>query len=125
MLVQCMSFNSYKPDSAVGLLTQEEMEVADATGDNYKEGRGMITISCEHTGNSGVHVFLNGKMKLYISNGSKNLRVSKNDLIYVKGFELEGESKVTVTGVVGKIDSSIVGTSISVGNLGRKLVRIQ
>ena len=64
-------------------------------------------------------------MKLYITNGSKNLRVSAGDLIFVKGTELTGSAKVTVTAVEGKIDASITGETVTVENLGRKLVKIR
>jgi len=55
----------------------------------------------------------------------KNSRVSAGDLVYVKGYELEGSAKVSVSAVEGKVDGSIVGETVIVENLARKLVKIQ
>ncbi len=124
IIVQCVNFQPNSITAPAGEVTEEDMEAAEVDGANYKDGKGMITITCEYSGSGGVHVFHNGRMKLYITNGSKNLRVSAGDMIYVRGADLESPATVTITAVEGKIDASIVGESITVENLARKLVKI-
>ena len=125
IVIKCVNFTPVTLSKPSLEVSHEDIEAAEELGANYKEGKGMITITCEYSGKGGVHVFLNGKMKLYITNGAKNLRVSAGDLIYVKGTELENSAKVTVTSVEGKIDASMVGETVTVENLGRKLTKIR
>lgn len=125
IVIQCVNFTPVSFSQPSLDVSDEDIEAAEELGANYKDGKGMITITCEYSGKGGVHVFLNGRMKLYITNGSKNLRVSVGDLIFVKGTELEGSAKVTVTAVEGKIDASITGETVTVENLARRLVKIR
>lgn len=124
IIVQCVNFQPTSLTAPAGEITEEDLEAAEIIGANYKDGKGMITITCEYSGPGGVHVFLNGRMKLYITNGSKNLKVSAGDMVFVRGAELESPATVTVSAVEGKIDASIVGESVTVENLARKLVKI-
>ncbi|MBE7055884.1 MAG: hypothetical protein E7388_00385 [Ruminococcaceae bacterium] len=125
IVIQCVNFNPVSFSKPSLNVSSEDLDAVEELGANYKDGKGMITINCEYSGKGGVHVFLNGRMKLYITNGSKNLRVSAGDLVYVKGYELEGSAKVSVSAVEGKVDGSIVGETVIVENLARKLVKIQ
>ena len=108
-----------------GEITQADMEAAEISGYDFKDGFGMITISCEYSGSGGVHVFVNGRMKLYVAHEPKNLKVKAGDIIMVRGAELEGTAEVTISEVIGKIDASQQGTSVTVGNLARRLVKIE
>lgn len=109
----------------LGEITQADIEAAEISGYNFKDGFGMVTISCVYNGSGGVHVFLNGRMKLYVAHEPKNLKVKAGDIIMVRGAELEGTAEVTISEVIGKIDASQQGTSVTVGNLARRLVKIE
>ncbi len=125
IVIHCANFTPVNLSEPSLEVSAEDIEAAEEQGANYKDGKGMITITCEYSGKGGVHVFLNGRMKLYITNGSKNLRVSAGDLVFVKGTELTGSAKVTITSVEGKIDATMVGETVTVENLARKLVKVR
>ena len=73
-----------------------------------------------------VYIFVNGKMKANITSSDlKSFKVKKGDAFIVKGHSLTGTATVTIESAVGNIDTSIVGTSVTVGNLGKYLVKIE
>ena len=121
----CLNFTPAYETAAPGGIRTEDLEAAELSGTEYKNGKGLITISCEYSGKGGVYVFLNGRMKLYLSKEPKNLKVSVGDIVFVRGAELESSAKVTVTGAEGKIDLSIEGESVTVENLTKRLVKIR
>lgn len=125
ILFWCLSFTPAYETAAPGDIHTEDLEAAELGGTEYKNGKGLITISCEYSGKGGVYVFLNGRMKLYLSKEPKNLKVSVGDIVFVRGAELESSAKVTVTGAEGKIDLSIEGESVTVENLTKRLVKIR
>lgn len=125
LLFWCLNFSPAQETVAPGAVRAEDLEAAELSGMDYKEGKGLITISCECSGKGGVYVFLNGRMKLYISKEPKNLKVSAGDIVFVRGAELESPAKVTVSGAEGKIDLSIEGESVTVENLTKRLVKIR
>ena len=106
-------------------ITPADMAAAEISGYDFKDGFGMITISCQYNGGGGVHVFLNGRMKLYVTHEPKNLKVKAGDIIMVRGADLEGTAEVTVSEVIGKIDASRQGTAVTVGNQARRLIKIE
>lgn len=126
LLVQASDFvlPAAAPENG-GEITQADIEAAEISGMDFKDGFGMITIACEYSGSGGVHVFLNGRMKLYVAHEPKNLKVKAGDIIMVRGAKLEGTAEVTISEVIGKIDASQQGTSVTVGNLARRLVKIE
>ena len=124
-LFWCLHFTPAYETAAPGDITAADLEAAEMTGPEYKEGKGRITLSCEYSGRGGVYVFLNGRMKLYLTKEPKNLKVSVGDLIFVRGAELESPAQVTVSGAEGKIDLSIEGETVTVENLTKRLVKIQ
>ena len=124
LLGWCLSFTPAGETALPGEVTVADLEAAELSGQEYREGKGRITISCEYSGGGGVYVFLNGRMKLYVAHEPKNLKVSVGDLIFVRGAELTEKATVTVAGAEGKIDLSIQGTSVTVGNLTKRLVKI-
>ncbi len=125
ILFWCVNFTpAYETASAGGIRT-EDLEAAELSGMDYKDGKGLITISCEYSGSGGVYVYLNGRMKLYISKEPKNLKVSVGDIIFVRGAELESPATVTVSAAEGKIDLSIEGESVTVENLTKRLVKVR
>lgn len=125
LLIQCFHFVPVQLTAQPGAITQEDLEAAEISGADYKDGKGMVTISCEYSGKGGIHVFLNGRLKLYVGKEPKNLKVSVGDIIFVRGAELEGEAKVTISAAEGKIDASIQGETVTVANLTKRLVKIR
>ena len=92
----------------------------------FAPGKGRISIKCTGIGKGRVYIFVNGKMRANItSSDSKSFNVKKGDSFIVKGRDLSGMATVTVESAVGNIDTGIVGTSVTVGNLGKYLVKIE
>lgn len=125
ILFWCLNFTPAYEISSAGEIHAEDLEAAELSGMDYKDGKGLITISCEYSGGGGVYVYLNGRMKLYIGKEPKNLKVSVGDIVFVRGAELESPAQVTVSGAEGKIDLSIEGESVTVENLTKRLVKIR
>lgn len=98
---------------------------------NFQEGQGIIQIKCSNLQSDGkkrggVYVSVNGTIKLNITTSDpRNLKVKVNDIIIVKGHNLSGEAIVTITDVVGYIDTNHKQESISVGNLAKFFVKIR
>ncbi|MBE7065320.1 MAG: hypothetical protein E7384_05870 [Ruminococcaceae bacterium] len=113
------------PDSGMAFDTENIREAA-LQAEEFAKDRGMISLKCTNLGGGGVYVFINNTMKANITSGDlKNLKVRRGDVVIVKGHNLTGSASVTIESAVGNIDTTIVGTSVNVGNLGKYLVRIK
>lgn len=104
----------------------ETIQAAAPAENEFGANKGMISVKCTGLGSGSVYVFVNNTMKANITSSElKNLKVKKGDVLIVKGRALSGNVTVSIESAVGNIDTSIAGTSVSVGNLGEFLVSIK
>lgn len=104
----------------------EQIQAAALEESEFGKDKGMISVKCTGIGKGSVYIFVNGKMKANITSSDlKSFKVKKGDAFIVKGHSLTGTATVTIESAVGNIDTSIVGTSVTVGNLGKYLVKIE
>lgn len=102
------------------------IQAAASATEEFGANRGMISIKCTGLGGGSVYVYVNNTMKANITSSDlKNLKVRKGDVVIVKGHSLSGNATVVIESAVGNIDTSIAGTSVTVGNLGKYLVSIK
>lgn len=119
-------------DDSVGYMNSgkpfdtEIIQAAAPSEIEFGKNKGMISIKCTGLGKGCVYVFVNNTMKANITSSElKTLKVKKGDVLIVKGRGLNSNATVTIEAAVGNIDTSIVGVSVSVGNLGKYLISIK
>ena len=104
----------------------EIIQSAASVTEEFGKDRGMISVRCSSFSGGGVYIYINNTMRANITSAElKNLKVKKGDVIIVKGHSLQSDVTVTVENVVGNVDTSVTGTSVTVGNLGKYLVSIK
>ncbi len=92
---------------------------------SYKEGQGILSLSCTGMGGGGVYVYLNGVVKLNLTTSDpQNIKVKRGDVLLVKGHGLNGEATVVISSMAGGLDSNVLNKSVKVGNLAKHLITI-
>ena len=101
-------------------------QLASLEGAEFRDGKGIISISCSGIYEGGVYVFVNGCIEADIrGKDPATLRVNAGDVVLVMGHDLLSEVSVTVTAAIGKIDCSILNKQLTVGNKGKLLAVIK
>ena len=107
-------------------LDLELIQAAALEESEFGKDKGMISVKCTGIGQGSVYICVNGKIKANVTSSDlKSFKVKKGDSFIVKGHLLTGTATVTIESAVGNIDTSIAGTSVTVGNLGKYLVKIE
>lgn len=92
----------------------------------FRDGKGILSIACTGIREGGVYIFVNGCIEADLRGKDPvTLRVKAGDVILAMGHDLLSEATVTVTAAVGRIDCTVLGRQLSVGNKGKLLAVIR
>jgi hypothetical protein len=112
------------PDFFISDLNEELSE--EVSGNDFGDGKGVITVSCGPCSLGGVYLYVNGTIEASLSGGeSKTLRISVGDVIIAMGHDLVSPVEVKIDTAIGRFDCSIQNTGVSVGNKGKLLAIIK
>lgn len=101
-------------------------QLASLEEEDFRDGKGILSISCSGIREGGVYVFVNGCIEADIrGEDPATLRVRAGDVVLVMGHDLLSEASVTISAAVGKIDCSILNKQLTVGNKGKLLAVIK
>lgn len=107
------------------LFPESELASLPDVSASYRDGQGVISLSCSAIPKGGIYVYLNGVVKLHLTTSEpKNLKVRRGDVILVKGHDLPGPVRVMISSMVGGLDASLLNHSVEVGNLAKHLTTI-
>ena len=98
----------------------------EVSGNDFGDGKGVITVSCGSCTQGGVYLYVNGTIEASLSGVEvKTLRVSVGDVVIAMGHDLLSPVDVKIDTAIGRFDCSIQNTGVSVGNKGKLLAIIK